>query len=460
MPNTITPLPDTGSAPVDTAGQGWLAAAWGWAHTANTVAVVSVVVLALLVLAYLARKARKAIKSPERTEKFVSLVMFLGMVWSADVVWEITGYVGFPLGLRIAVCAVLEFMLLVAMLRTKDSMDRTGDPGRHGDTAWTIAWLMALVAFIVGLFLNHSFAVAVFRPIIPIVLTKLWWDGILGDAKRQKKSGSFRWTPRRLLIAMGAIEASDRDVETVNRDRLVTQMVSVHRRWEAAKADSDRKARLEGKLVRLSEKADDSVIAEVRERRARSNWFTVRSLPASHPALNGSAPLGSAESPQGSIGGTQRPAQAEQVAASANGSQSASGRANHAESTPVTTAGKVAGKPPARPAEKSAATAKRPTHPFADDPNPSVKALARAYSRNPAKTNAELARQAKVSEGTANRYLPKIRAAAVDSANADADEERAQGPLIGMPITALIPEPKTLATAGVLNGYSPTHNDS
>lgn len=106
----------------------------------------------------------------------------------------------------------------------------------------------------------------------------------------------------------------------------------------------------------------------------------------------------------------------------------------------------VVEKPPAKPV----AGAKRLAHPLTADENPSKRALAKAYAKNPAKTNAELAKQAGVSVGTANRYMPEIRAAAVDSANADADEQRAESVLTPLPVA----DPKPAVTQGV-NGHRP-----
>lgn len=237
-------------------------------------------ILALIAVIVIGRKVRKA-KAGKIADKLVGPVMFAGMIWSADAVWVLTGpdHLGLPTPLRIAMFAVLEFALLVAMLRAKDSMDRIGHTGFHGGTAWLIASGIAAFGFILG-FYEGGLVVAAFRPLIPLMLTKLWWDGVLGDSPR--KAGKFKWTPRNLLIAMGAIEADERDVQTVNRDRLIDQMVSLHRQWTNAKGD--RKSRAEAKLARVSEKADEEIIAEVRRKRGMSNWFTVTQLVAHEPA--------------------------------------------------------------------------------------------------------------------------------------------------------------------------------
>lgn len=243
---------------------------------ADPMALLGAAVLSLIALILVLRKIRN-VGAGKIADALTGPVMFGGMIWSADAVWILTGeqHMNLPTPLRIAMFAVLEFMMLVAMLRAKDSMDRLKHTGAHGVTVWLIASLIAVFGFILGLY-EGGLVVALFRPIVPLMLAKLWWDGIRGDGNR--KAGSFKWTPRNLLIALGAIEADERDVREVNRDRLISQMVTVHRRWSNAKADSGRRDRLEAKLTRLSEKADDTVISEVRERRARSAWFTTAHL--------------------------------------------------------------------------------------------------------------------------------------------------------------------------------------
>lgn len=139
---------------------------------------------------------------------------------------------------------------------------------------------------------------------------------------------------------------------------------------------------------------------------------------------------------------------------SLNGSQPEKPAPAQPETGPAKPAATITEQAPAKPVEKAAAKVERPVRrpvaPYTDDPNSSVRALAKAYARKPAGTNAELAKLARVSEGTANRYLPKIRQAAIDSENADADEERAQGGLTLTPFSV----PREPVLAGV-NGHLP-----
>lgn len=158
----------------------------------------------------------------------------------------------------------------------------------------------------------------------------------------------------------------------------------------------------------------------------------------------GLAPAITAPSSNGSQAITQR------------GAQPANAAPTQAEITAAKPAATVIEKRDEKPLAKAESATRKPTHPFADDPNPSVRALARAYAKNPAKKNADLAKLAKVSEGTANRYLPQIRQAAVDAENADADEERALGPLNLGPFAP----PRELVSHGVNSNYFPTTEET
>nr|BFE71750.1 hypothetical protein GCM10020092_050510 [Actinoplanes digitatis] len=70
--------------------------------------------------------------------------------------------------------------------------------------------------------------------------------------------------PRRLLLAIGAIEPGERDVETVHRERLTQQMTALYYKIQRGSARlRDRRA---ARLARMSLTADDTIIDEVRRR--------------------------------------------------------------------------------------------------------------------------------------------------------------------------------------------------
>ncbi|MBG0560746.1 hypothetical protein [Actinoplanes aureus] len=234
----------------------------------------------LLSVVLLTWAGRRLARSSRPDGPLSRIAMIIGLGWSSEAVWELTGRIpGFPAGPRVLLFAVLEILLLVSMIRADRHVREHGWPGRAGTTAWIIAVSMGLVAAAV----SHSAAEALLRLAIPLLLTKQWWDGLVGDqAKRPEWATSWRWTPRRFLLWLGAIEPGERDVETVHRERLTQQMTNLEfRRRHGSERQRKRAAR---RLARLSLAADDTIIDQVRARVDRAVWFEV-----THPAEPDSA---------------------------------------------------------------------------------------------------------------------------------------------------------------------------
>lgn len=232
-------------------------------------------VVAVLLLIWTGRRLRRA----ERPDQpLARLAMLIGLLWSSEAVWELTGQIGMPLGVRVALFTVLEVMLGVSMIRAERHVRLHGWAGRAGTTAWTIAFSMSVVAAAV----STSLAEALLRIVIPLLLTKQWWDGLVGDnVQKPAWVTSWRWTPRRVLLALGAIEPGERDVETVHRERLTQQMV----RWEFRRRHGNerQRERAVGRLARLSLSADEAIISAVRAQVDRARWFE-QDPPAPIPA--------------------------------------------------------------------------------------------------------------------------------------------------------------------------------
>lgn len=243
----------------------------------RTDVVVAGLALTALVLIWLARRVRRIARSERPDDALANLAMLIGLGWSSEVIWEITqNQLHFPIGLTLLLFFVLESLLLLAMMRAKRHVREFGWPGRFGTTAWIVAGSMSTVA----VFASHSLAEAALRAAIPLLVTKQWWDGLVGGtAKRPETASSWRWTPRRLLLALGAIEPGERDVETVNRERVTQQMTRLEfRRRHGSPRQQERAAR---KLARMSLTADDDMISVVRQRVDRATWFE----PTQHGAV-------------------------------------------------------------------------------------------------------------------------------------------------------------------------------
>lgn len=96
---------------------------------------------------------------------------------------------------------------------------------------------------------------------------------------------------------------------------------------------------------------------------------------------------------------------------------------------------------------------------LADDGPDSVRKLAAAFARKPGGTNAELAKLAKVSIGSANRHLPKIRAAAASPEKPVERPAPSQRPSQSPLIPTRIESPKPYVNQGV-NGYDKTTQET
>ncbi|MGK5682468.1 hypothetical protein [Actinoplanes sp. URMC 104] len=274
MRTTITAMPTEPPPATTPAGAGWLKAVWDQV-TGDRALIYIGLALSVAALVYLVRRARKVARSERPDDTLATLGMLIGLGWSGEAMWVIgTQKLHVPVPLLVLLLLVLEVNLAVAMMRAKRHHRDEGHPGSYGTTAWVIAGSMALIAA----FASHSIAEAALRVAIPLLVTKTWWDGMVGaGAKRLTGSISWRWTPRRLLLWLGAIEPGEKDVETVHRDRLTQQMTQLEfRRRYGNDRTQERSAK---KLARLSLTADEAIIAEVRQRVSRASWFTVIPLP-------------------------------------------------------------------------------------------------------------------------------------------------------------------------------------
>lgn len=246
----------------------------------------------VLILVWVARRVRRIAKSDRPDRALSRLAMLIGLGWSSEAIWELTGRIpGFPTELRFLVFFVLEVLLVLSMIRAERHVREHGWPGRSGNTAWVVAVAMSVVAGAV----SHSVAEALLRMAIPVLLTKQWWDGLFtGDVRRPEWVTSWRWTPRRLLLALGAIEPGDSDVETVHRQRLTQQMTRLEfRRRHGSTRSATRAA---AKLARLSLTADDDIVADVRSRVDRASWFEPTQAETGQGPAAGAIPAAAAAS--------------------------------------------------------------------------------------------------------------------------------------------------------------------
>ncbi|MFI7547190.1 hypothetical protein [Actinoplanes sp. NPDC049599] len=246
-----------------------------------------------LLLLWLAGRVRRIAKSDRPDDTVANIAMVIGLGWSAEAVWEITGpdKMNLPLQVRLLLFFVFETLLALAMIRAKRAMRTIGHPGRSGRTAWIVAACMAAVGAAAG----TSFGDSLVRFLIPLLITNAWWDGLVGDGTRRKDSAtSWRWTPRRLLLWLGAIEPGERDVDSIHRERLTQQMTQLE--FRRRHGSDKQKARAATKLARLSLTADDDIVAVVRQRVDRATWFEPTQPATAEAPLKRSVSAGAAAS--------------------------------------------------------------------------------------------------------------------------------------------------------------------
>lgn len=190
----------------------------------------------------------------------------LGLAWSAQGMWD-TAVHTYNLDAMVAsvLFVVFESMMMARMLKAAKYRTDLARRAKHVHAVWLIAVVMALVVA-----LGEGWAQAPARLAIPLLVAYGWWTDLTADDDPEVKlSTSLRWTPRRLGLALGMLEATARDAETIDRDSLRDRMTRLAFRSHHAQAWLNDLLRRPVRLSRLKTLADDADLREVRLRLAR-----------------------------------------------------------------------------------------------------------------------------------------------------------------------------------------------
>lgn len=239
---------------------------------------------ALFVAAWLLRRKGRG----KLARRVTSAATLLGLGWSAQGMWD-TAVHHYHQDIVVAwvLFVVFEAMLAARMLKAHEYRADRGRRARHVQSVWVIASVMAAVVA-----LGEGPAQAPARLAIPLLVAYGWYvDLIADDDPGEHRRTSWRWTPRELGLAIGALKRGSKDVETIDQDALRDQLVKLafreHHGAELANDLLRRKVRLQ----RLQTLATEADLAEARARLARSRVAlmaedaqTPPSLPASIPA--------------------------------------------------------------------------------------------------------------------------------------------------------------------------------
>jgi hypothetical protein len=242
----------------------------------SNILLIATLALMVATIVYTALRIRKIAKSEKPDEPMSNLGMLIGLGWSSEAVWVLTGEGGadLVLPLRILMFAIVELILGVFMIRAKRNMKENGNPGRSGVYARVVASGMSMIA--VGT--AHNFSEGVFRLLIPVLLILMWWDGLVGEKKLDggDEGGTFNWTPRKILIRMGAITPGNKDVKTVHREQLIQRMTDLY--YAALYGPEKKRGKVKEKLAKLTLDADDDMIQTVMAKVRRTGWVESQPL--------------------------------------------------------------------------------------------------------------------------------------------------------------------------------------
>lgn len=506
------PVPTTTPGPATVRVDGGWEQAWSWVEQSlhAVPAPAWYITGGLVITAGLAASVRIALAGKKNTQRRKSdkVLTFLAAAVATGVVatgmWNFFGdvlHITNPVG-RTALFAFFEIAMLASAFRSRrfrldraakrdTPTDPDAEPDARIDVDGIAVWVLASLS---GLFASADEPTTtgkLVRIVAPLLAAWMWERGLAGELMqftRGAKRINWALTPERILVWLGIADPSGRQIGEVARKRRIATFSRTAYRLQILKEDQAAKWRIKltrWRLRQLTEAANEHLnlatdrvlLGEVRAQLALLYGVedgTSRTAVADLHPLRPLEQLAIAAIPfsppsqDGAQESSQPPLRARR-AGFAEASQRRSHRAGRSarrllrrmpvSEKPAANTGENA---PAKPVEKPAASAaakvakpaRTPVEVVGDDGPESVRKLAAAFARKPGGTNAELAKLARVSVGSANRHLPKIRAAAADRENSDDSPERAQSPLNLRPFAVL-----NSAAPTPVNGYHQTPSE-
>jgi hypothetical protein len=225
-------------------------------------AVLLVAVPAALVLA-----VAFALTSAKPDRRVTLIATMIGLTWMAQGMWQTaTGTYKVPALFAGVLFALFETFMLGNMLRA--NRFRADHPRRARPVRFV--WTLAVTAGAV-VSLAEGWRQAPLRFVVPLLVAWSWYlDLTADDDPDERTPTSWRWTPRRLLLALGALEPGERDVETIDRERHVARMTMLAFRLGRGSEVVSDLLRRDVRLTKLALRADDAMVAEMRTRLLRA----------------------------------------------------------------------------------------------------------------------------------------------------------------------------------------------
>lgn len=234
-------------------------------------------VLLVAVPAALALVVVFALTSEKKDRRVALIATVIGLTWMAQGMWQAATTVYHVPALFAGVLFLLfETFMLSAMLRAnrfRTDHERRARPVRF---VWSLAVIGGTVVA-----LAEGWHQAPLRFVVPLLVAWNWHLDLTGDDDPEtQQPTSWRWTPRRLLLALGALEPGARDAVTIDRERLTARMTML--KFRLARGDSTLSdlLRRDVRLAKLALSADDAMVAEMHTRLARADGVLNPAPPA------------------------------------------------------------------------------------------------------------------------------------------------------------------------------------
>ncbi len=505
-PGTATTAPSWAQQAWAEIGQ-WFTATPGWIYYTAAGLIIGAGVISSIRIAIGRHTTKRQVKS-DKFLTFLAAAVATGVV--ATGMWKFFGdvlHIANPWA-RGALFAFFEIAMLASAFRSRRfRLDRAARRENNPNTLdaridvdGIAVWVLATLSGLFAAADEPTTTGKAVRIVAPLLAAWMWERGLAGELMQFTRGGkrlNLRLTPERVLVWLGVAEPSGRQIGEVDRKRRIALFARTAYRYNLMLEQGVKGWRVSytgWRLRRLTESAnehlklatDQEALGEVRAQLAlmygvkdgtsRAAVADLRPLapaerlaisdrpftpPADpHPSQQDSQPTLTeiTDSLARRLARHSQPAKAtvrtrvlKTFAPERAGAYSVENPAANAPASPVE---KPAAKPVASPLAKAAKPARAPISGLGDAGPESVRKLAAAFARKPGGTNAELAKLARVSIGSANRHLPKIRAAANGSGDATASQESAQpASQPTVPITR-IENPKPTVHEGV-NGNTP-----
>jgi hypothetical protein len=153
-----------------------------------------------------------------------------------------------------------------------------GKPNVGFGDAGPLFWIAVLGGAALAVLASPSWEVALGRLVIVVFGAAMWYLQLLGVTTRAGTRPRWRWTPKRLLLAIGALAPEDDDITNEAHEWQVRRLARSIR-WSNGKAPLRWLGRWT--LVRRAETTTETVLAEARRRYAAAHVVTDHVRPQS-----------------------------------------------------------------------------------------------------------------------------------------------------------------------------------